>query len=330
MRKSDKGDKGVVGHTALGFSLSQERSRAGELLIAMTALMLIPMLALAQTIEEALSLDPEYDPEHPAAVVELSIPSHGARMPAHMYLASGPGPHPTVVLLHGLPGNERNLDIAQALRRFGFNTLYFHYRGAWGAEGEYRFSQLPQDALAVLDYLRSGDQAQKLRVDRDALSILGHSLGGYAALSSGSQDKQLRCVIALSPANLALWQADINNGGGATSLRLKAYADQLFMLEGFNGERLEEELAFADRSRWDTRGFGEGLQGKSVLMLVGAEDDVTPAATMFKPVAAAYEQLGAIDLTAKVISGDHSFSWSRIALTREILGWADARCRGGD
>lgn len=305
------------------------RGRAGPVVMAIAAFMLMPVLALAQTIEDALSQDPVYDPEHPAAVVELSIPSSGARMPAHMYLAAGPGPHPTVVFLHGLPGNERNLDIAQALRRFGFNTLYFHYRGAWGAEGDYRFSQLADDVLAVLQYLRREDQAQTIRVDRDALSILGHSLGGYAALASGSQDKQLRCVMALSPANLALWQADIEKGGGATSLRLKAYADQLFMLEGFSGERLEEELAFADTSLWDTRGFGERLQGKSVLMMVGEQDAVTPAATMFHPVVAAYEQFGAIDLTAKVIPGDHSFSWSRIALTREILGWTDAHCRGG-
>ena len=32
-------------------------------------------------------------------------------------IAAGAGPHPTMLLLHGLPGNERNLDLAQAARR---------------------------------------------------------------------------------------------------------------------------------------------------------------------------------------------------------------------
>ncbi|WP_439100915.1 alpha/beta hydrolase family protein [Congregibacter sp.] len=291
------------------------------------ALTLFSAIANAQTIDDALSQDPPYDADYPASVVELSVSSDGHRMPAHLYLASGAGPHPTVVLLHGLPGNERNLDIAQALRRFGFNVLYFHYRGAWGAEGEYRFSQLPEDVLAVLDYLRDEEHAQRLRVDTQSLSILGHSLGGYAALASGARDGDLRCVMALSPANPGLWQADVNKGGGTTSLRLKAYADELFMLEGFSGERLEEELAFADPSLWDTRDFGPGLKGKALLMIVGEQDAVTPAATMFTPVVEAYEALGEIDLTAQVISGDHSFSWSRIQLTREILSWTDARCR---
>ena len=44
--------------------------------------------------------------------------------------ANGQGPHPTIVLLHGFPGNEKNLDLAQSLRRAGYNVLFFHYRGA--------------------------------------------------------------------------------------------------------------------------------------------------------------------------------------------------------
>lgn len=307
-----------------GFYLKNSTMLAG----VFVTLALVSGIAPAQSIDDALSVDPPYNVDYPASVVELSIPSDGYRMPAHLYVAAGAGPHPTVVFLHGLPGNERNLDIAQALRRFGFNTLYFHYRGAWGAEGEYRLSQLPQDVLAVLEYLRNEEDAQRLRVDPEALSILGHSLGGYAALASGARDEDLRCVIALSPANLGLWQLDVKRGGGETSSRLKAYADELFMLEGFTGERLEEELAFVDAAVWDTTGFGAGLKDKALLMIVGEQDDVTPAATMFTPVVEAYKALGGIDLTAKVISGDHSFSWSRIQLTREILGWSGAHCRG--
>ena len=43
----------------------------------------------------------------------FQIPSHGGLLNAFVYVASGPGPHPMVVLLHGFPGNERNLDLAQ-------------------------------------------------------------------------------------------------------------------------------------------------------------------------------------------------------------------------
>lgn len=299
----------------------------GLLALLAPALLCLSQAAVANKLDDALSVDPPYDSEHPAAVVELFIPSHGESLPGHIYLASGAGPHPTVVLLHGFPGNERNLDLAQALRRMGFNTLYFQYRGAWGASGQFRFTQLPDDAVAVLDYLRDPERVKALRVDPQALSVLGHSLGGFTALAAGAKDKDLQCVVALSPANLGLWKNAMKASGDATALRLKPYAESLFMLRGLTGDRMAEELLAADSAQLDTTGFGPGLQGKSVLMLVGAEDAVTPAATMFDPAVAAYTALGGIDLTARKISGDHSFSWSRVALTRTVLAWADSHCR---
>jgi len=70
---------------------------------------------------------------------ELAIPSHGSRMNALVYLAAGSGPHPVVVFLHGYPGNEKNLDLAQAVRRAGFDAVYFDYRGTWGSGGTFSF-----------------------------------------------------------------------------------------------------------------------------------------------------------------------------------------------
>ena len=60
------------------------------------------------------------DPVHPPALVELNFESHGERLNGILYQANGAGPHPTVVLLHGYPGNEKNLDLAQSLPRLLF------------------------------------------------------------------------------------------------------------------------------------------------------------------------------------------------------------------
>ena len=77
----------------------------------------------------------------------------------------------------------------------------------------------------------------------------------------------------------------------------------------------------------DTSGFGADLAGKSVFLVVGDKDDVTPAATMFDPVVEAYQAVEGLELEHHTISGDHSFSWSRIELTRLVLDWARADCR---
>jgi len=60
---------------------------------------------------------------------DLAAASHGARTNCFMHPAAGAGPHPTMLLLHGYPGTERNLDSAQALRRAGYSALYVDYRG---------------------------------------------------------------------------------------------------------------------------------------------------------------------------------------------------------
>ena len=247
-------------------------------------------------------------------------------MPALAYLANGHGPHPTVILLHGFPGNERNLDIAQDLRRHGFNVLYFNFRGAWGADGEYRILNLAADVVAVLDYLRAPTNATKLRVDTARLSLLGHSMGGFTALAAGSRDPQLACVGAMAPVNVGMLKMGVDTED-PNSLRILRYADSLFMLKGYSSAVMLEELRAAKLSAVDTRAFGPGLQGKSVFLVVGDRDPVTPAETMMLPVAREYAKVPALKLEHHVISGDHSFSWSRLAVTELVRNWLDRDCR---
>ena len=95
--------------------------------------------------DPALFVDPPRHPTHPARNRQLVIPSgpvrpelgRSAEMNALFFLAAGEGPKPTMLLLHGLPGNARNFDLAQAVRRAGWNVLTFPYRGAWASEGTF-------------------------------------------------------------------------------------------------------------------------------------------------------------------------------------------------
>ena len=64
------------------------------------------------------------------------ITSAGSKLLGALYCAAGAGPHPTALVLHGIPGLEKNTDIAYALRDAGWNALVFHYRGCWGSEGD--------------------------------------------------------------------------------------------------------------------------------------------------------------------------------------------------
>ena len=278
------------------------------------------MLVSACTSAPRIAGDPfAAHPDFPPSLMELNFDSHGDRLNGHAYLANGEGPHPTVVLLNGFPGNERNLDLAQDLRSNGFNVLFFHYRGAWGSEGTYSFTHVIEDVAAATDYLRAN--AETYRTDPNKLILIGHSMGGFAALEAAARDDRIACVAGIAPANIGpLADASAERAAG-----FAAYADTMQMLSGLTGENAIAEIT-ANREAFDTRLLAPKLSGKSVLLIGGDKDTSVPADTVINPLIAAYEAEQGIDLTAKILSGDHSFSWSRQELIGEIVDWAES-CR---
>jgi len=281
------------------------------------------LFAAGRATADPAPADPEPGPAAPPTVVELTIDSSGERLPGHAYLAAGAGPHPTVLLLHGFPGNERNLDLAQRFRRAGFNSVFFHYRGAWGAEGNYSIGGQQEDVAAVLRHLRA--RAGELRVDPDRLTLLGHSLGGFTALAAGRREA-VACVGAMAPANPALYREFDANGRVALTPRISAYADSLFMLAGFDAGVMRAELAAAPAEDVDTRVFGPALVGKSVMLLGGERDQATPLDSVFRPIAERYAAVPGLALRSVVLDDDHSFSGSRIRLGRLLLDWLRKDC----
>ncbi|MFK8028816.1 MAG: alpha/beta hydrolase family protein [Gammaproteobacteria bacterium] len=265
-----------------------------------------------------LERDPvQVDQTHPPALVELNFKSYGQRLNGILYQANGAGPHPTVVLLHGYPGNEKNLDLAQTLRRTGYNVLFFHYRGAWGSEGNFSFMNVVADVGSALAFLRAN--AKQYRVDAEQLLLVGHSMGGFAALQGAAQDKAVSCVVAIAPANVGLI-ADLVKSDANAAKSFSAGADALSMLHGWSGEKVLTELE-NNRDAMSLVDNASRLNGKSVLLIAGDKDTTLSPEVFHNPLVAAYEQQPNIDLTHTVISGDHSFSWSRIQLTTTVMDW---------
>lgn len=213
----------------------------------------------AQSVPAAIYTDPPADTAHPAAMTVLHIPSHGLFINGVLYSPSGAGPHPTIVLCHGLPGNEKNLDLAQALRRAGWNAVTFNYRGSWGSPGVFRFSQNLQDADAVLAYLRDPANAEKLGIDTKRIVLAGHSMGGWVTVLTAAHDHALAGVILISA-------ADMGQMGGAPHDKLVAeMADNMEALNGVTAESMADEVARNAASF----AFSNAVHGlKSVPMLV--------------------------------------------------------------
>src|SRR5258706_11195541 len=186
-------------------------------------------------VPRAISADPPRDSVHPARMEVLHIPSGGVNINGVAYIASGPGAHPAFIFFHGLPGNEKNLDLAQAIRRAGWNVITFNYRGSWGSGGAFRFGQTLEDPDAVLAYVRGN--AASLQVDTGRLGIIGHSMGGWVAVNTAAHDGALVGLVSISA-------GDFPRGGGAPrAIREKVMADNMEALAGVTAQSMAQDVA---------------------------------------------------------------------------------------
>ena len=300
--------------------------RPGLVSVAVAALLFsacspTPAPAVETPATEAAAATPGFDEANPPSLVETSFEIAGDRVNGIVYVANGPGPHPTVVLLHGLPGNERNLDLAQDLRREGFNVLFFHYRGAWGSEGEFSASNVIEDVGGATAYVRAN--AVALRADPARILLVGHSLGGFAALQGAARDPAITCVAALTPGDLGA-MAVMAEGDPAVAAGFAASVDAMDMLD-VDGKTMAADV-IANKDAYDLRLLAPKMAGKSVLVVVADKDTVTPPA-MVMAVAAAYKATPGVKVSGVELSGDHSFSWSRKELSDTVVDWAKGCAR---
>lgn len=280
------------------------------------ALIALPLPATAQSsdIPAAIYTDPPADKAYPAAMEVVHIPSGGVRINGVVYVAQGAGPHPTVVLCHGLPGNEKSLDLAQAMRRAGWTVITFNYRGSWGSPGDYRFAQNLEDAHAVLAFARDPANAEKLRVDPKRLVIMGHSMGGWVTALTAAEDRGLLGAAMISAANLGAF-------GKAPRDQLAAgmKANGQEALAGTSPEIMADEL-IAKGDAFDFLKAAPALTNTS-LFILSSDDGLAPGTDA---LAANIRDSGGTKLRTLHVATDHSWSDARVRLQTEVLGWLES------
>lgn len=256
---------------------------------------------------EYLYNDFKPDELYPAEQVELRISSKGFNLYGFSYTANGKGPHPTIVLLHGLPGHERGLDLAQNMRRAGYNVLYFNYRGAWGSKGTFGFQNAMDDAGAVLDYLHDSLNTVKLRIDTSKIAFVGHGIGAGIAMLAGIKDPRVKSVIGISVFNpYTLLQGELAAGN---LIGLKEYLLTLGMLNCDPNKFLTDILN-------NVKQYNIELQvSKSVKPILVIDEH------MNNTYLSKYNPRKSFDY--KIWDTDHAFTNRRIALTKEIVNWLD-------
>ena len=298
--------------------MSNSRAKLLLLAAALLAASVAPSLAKAQ--QAAISADPPIDKAFPASMDSFQIPSHGAALNAIAYIAAGAGPHPVVLLLHGFPGNEKNLDLAQTIRRAGWTVVYFDYRGSWGTPGSFTFGGSLEDTADAIAYLRSPANAARLRIDPKRIVLLGHSMGGFMAAYNGAHDPGIFGIGLISAANMGAMAGNPTTPEAIAATRKALGAslerEDILPLAACTGESLAQEL-IDHRGSWEFAAYSN-LFGDRPLLVITSDDGLAAAAGKLAQTAIAQ---GSKHVTLHHFATDHSYSDHRIALTTAVLNW---------
>jgi pimeloyl-ACP methyl ester carboxylesterase len=237
------------------------------------------------------------------------------------YLAAGEGPHPTAVILHGFPGFEQNLDLAQTLRAHGWNVLAMHYRGSWGVKGDFSFAHAAEDADTEVRYVLDPAIAQKYRIDTHRVIVIGHSMGGYMAASAAAHNPQVAAAVLISAWNIgAEYESRRHNGSEAAAIadEAKALAEDsnLVPLSGASGESLAREI-YRNQQALNFIQLAPAVAPRPVFV-VTASDGLAPAD---HALAEALRKAGDTHVAEQHWETDHSYSDRRLELATAILEW---------
>lgn len=141
--------------------------------------------------------------------------------------------------------------IVQAMRDLKLNLFMFDYRGYGRSQGRPTVAGLKEDGLAAYEYVRS-----RLNVDPDRLILHGHSMGAFIALYVAVQRPAAGTVLESPVTDVKDWMGRLVPWFFKPLVSIKI--DPALRRES-NLERIEK-------------------LSSPVLILVGKEDKVTPAA----------------------------------------------------
>lgn len=282
---------------------------------------LSPALGLALTILMA----PLGRPSTPA---DITIDRHGVLLKGKFYVAEGDGPFPTVVLLHGFPGNEMDvLGLGGKLSKEGINALTFHYSGTHQSQGEYSFGDTQKDIRAAFELIHRSENVSRYRIDTTRIYLGGYSYGGGMALTYAANHPEITTVFSIAGTDHGEFMREyFRNREFAVMIdamfeELNAPSGPVRFAKGATPKETTPEIIAESDSTIDLRKSAPLLAPKDILLVGGWDDPNVTIDHHILPLYRALQNEKAKNVKIVAFQDDHSFRNSRAELARMIIDW---------
>jgi esterase/lipase len=281
----------------------------------------LKFLLLLVFISSSLQLVSQVNP------VSIDLRNSGVKLDAKFYLVNKTAKVPTVILLHGFPGNQSSpLGLAEKLNTAGFNILVFNYQGSYLSDGTFSFDNCIDNVSAAFNFLADpGNQAQ-FKIDTSRIVVCGYSFGGTIAIESGMYNDKIRNIISIANDDHSVSLKKV----AADSAYRKGYVQFIaksFEPAGpFRGDlKAQMELYLQNVDRYDLVKNAEKLKSKRVLFIVGWHDKTSFLEVNTLPLYRKLEQLNAESISIKGFESDHRFNNVIDDLADTITEWINSK-----
>ena len=251
-------------------------------------------------------------------IFELNIVSGGCHIYGYLLTPDKrvKGPYPTVIMSHGFPGYTTNNDLELALMRMGCVVIHMNHRGAGGSEGEYLFTNLKDDLIAIAKWAHNPAIADQYDIDTDNIFLAGHSMGGQTVLNAAKDLDFIKGLIALAAYDI----------GAAFRYHMEK---ELFLMIETEGQCLKMnsasdvfENALINQQELSILNRYDELAKHNVLLVEATLDIVAPPDKMLKPLADKLKDING-KITYDSIKSNHSFVGQRMKLTKIVGEWLE-------
>jgi fermentation-respiration switch protein FrsA (DUF1100 family) len=259
--------------------------------------------------------------------VIIDLRNNGVKLDAKFYTVGNGISAPTVILLHGFPGNDKSpLGLAERLNKNGMNILVFNYEGSFNSEGIFTWENCMSDAGVAISFLKQKSNIQQFAIDTSKIIVCGCSLGAALALSAAVHNPEMKKIIAVAGGNdLSIYLLKMNRDPGF----LKAFGKRITAAAIPNRPIRGDSTYFHNYFGRIMSGYeyfdliknGEKLKDREIFFITGWLDTLVPMEEFIIPAYRHLKKLNPESVSIKAIETDHNFTGNRDELANSIIEW---------
>ncbi len=263
--------------------------------------------------------------------VSIDLRNNGVKLDAKIYAADKVFLAPTVILLHGFPGNANSpYGLAERLNKNGINILVFNYEGSFKSEGIFSWENCMSDIGVALSFLNQKNTIEQFSLDTSKIFVCGCSMGAAFALSAAVHNSEIRKLIAVA-------------GGNDLSIYLqKMKRDPVFRTalekritaSGFPNGPIRGDSAYihnyfsqkmSDYEYFDLIKNAEKLKDREILFITGWLDITVPMEEFIIPTYRHLKNMNPEFVSIRAFETDHFFTNKRDELANSISEWVKSK-----